>query len=170
MSTGTQTATFTLAHIRRVINNFGADCFMIGQSTGLATQPEIEGTVTDLIMFANEGFLVEIAIILWNSAGTDIRGRRYTVSTAATGWKSDEPGDNNWPRTPGGRLQIIATMSDAWWRLSNQGRQSVIERLNIQGKWPVTSTDTSFKDMTGSQDRQFASGGFGIQRWTYQRK
>lgn len=168
MTTGTQTTTFTIADVRRVVNNFGADYFMIAQSTGLRSRTQVEETVTDLTIFADEGYLLAVVIILWDAQGNKIKGRRYVVSRTAVGWTSDGPGGNNWPKTLDGRLQIIATLSDTWWQLDENGQQSVKQRLGIVGGWSRTSTDTSFKDMNGTQDRQFASNGFGMQRWTYQ--
>jgi hypothetical protein len=167
MNTGTQTTTFTLADIRKVVNNFGADYFMIGQSTGLRSRTQVMETVADLTLFADDGYLLEIVIILWDSQGNKVKARRYTVSRAAIGWKCDEPGDNNWPRMLDGRLQLIATLSDAWWQLSETEKESAKQRLGIQGGWSHTSTDTSFKGMNATQDRQFASSGFGMQRYTY---
>jgi hypothetical protein len=168
MNTGTQTTTFTIADVRKVVNNFGADYFMIAQSTGLRSRTEVEETVADLTLFADEGYLLAVVIILWDAYGNKVKARRYVVSRAAVGWKSDDPGGNNWPRTQNGRLQIIATLSDRWWELSESEQESVKQRVGIVGGWGRVSTDTSFKDMNGTQDRQFASNGFGMQRWTYQ--
>ena len=72
MNTGTQTTTFTLADVRKVVNNFGADYFMIGQSTGLRSRAQVAETVGDLILFADEGYLLEVVIILWDSQGNKV--------------------------------------------------------------------------------------------------
>ena len=166
MNTGTQTR--TVADVRKVLNSFGADYSMKAQSTGLGTRADIEETVEDLIAFANAGYVDSIVVILWDSAGNQIRGRKYVVSNAAIGWPNDLPGNSLWPRTPGGTLQLIAIMSDEWWKLSLQARENAKARLEIKGAWPASSTDTSFSGLTGTRDRQYASNGFGLERWTYE--
>lgn len=65
MATGTQTTTFTVVDIRRVVENFAADFAMIGTATGLRTRDEVASTVQDLGLFAELGYLVEISRCSW---------------------------------------------------------------------------------------------------------
>lgn len=78
------------------------------------------------------------------------------------------PGNNLWPRTPGGTLQLIAVMSEAWGKLSTQGQADAKQKIGIKGPWPAATVDTSFSGLNGAQDRQYASNGFGLKRWSYQ--
>lgn len=162
------TLTKTVADVRRVLNSFGADFSMKAQSTGLMDRVEVAQAVEDLIAFADAGYLESIALSLRNISGKEIRGGRYIVSNSAIGWTNDLPGDNLWPSTPGGTLQLIAVMSEAWGKLSTQGQADAKQKIGVKGPWPATTADISFSGLNGAQDRQYASNGFGLKRWTYQ--
>jgi hypothetical protein len=167
MTTGTYTTTFTSVDIRKVLDNFAADYSMVAQSTGLQTRYQVDMDVTDLKLFAESKYLVSVVLILWDAQDNKVRARRYTVSESAVGWTADQPGNNMWPQTPGGHLQLIATLSDQWWQLSDSSKVVTRSRLGIKGGWDRTDTDTSFTTMTATQDRRYASNGYGLQRTTY---
>ena len=168
MSTGTYTKEFTNVDIRKVLDNFAADYGMVAQSTGLRTRCEVDMDVADLKLFAESKYLVSVVLILWNAQGNKVRAHRYTVSESAVGWTPDQPGNNMWPKTPGGQLQLVATLSDPWWKLSDSSKVLTQARLGIKGGWARTDTDTSFTTMRATQDRRYASNGYGLQRTTYQ--
>lgn len=167
MSVGTQTRTYTLADIRRVLADFAADFAMIGQATGLRSRESVAETVGDLVGFAGAGYLLAVDVILWDAAGRKVRAAKYTVSTSAIGWMTQRPGNNLWPRTPGGQLQVIATLSNDWWALGEAERAEVRARWGIAGAWPPTTTDTSHRGMTAAVDRRYASNGFGVEKTVY---
>ena len=167
MNSSTQTQTRTIADVRKVMNSFGADYSMIGQSTGLRSREAVESTTEDLIRYANADYLVEVLLILRDSTGQKLRGRRYTVSNSAGGWTSDDPGDNLWPRTPGGSLRVTAVLSDDYWKLSAEEQKKLEESLGVKGSWPLSTSDNSFTGMTAVRDRQYASNSFGVKRETF---
>jgi len=167
MSIGTQTRTYTLADIRRVLADFAADLDMIGQATGLRSRESVAATVGDLRGFAGAGYLLAVDVILWDAAGRKVRAAKYTVSTSAVGWTNQRPGNNLWPRTPGGQLQVIATLSNDWWTLDEKERAEVRARWGIAGAWPPTTTDISNRGMTAAVDRRYASNGFGVEKTVY---
>jgi hypothetical protein len=166
MNIGTYTR--TVSDVRKVLNSFGADFSMKAQSTGLRTREDIEQTVADLIAFADAGYLDSIILTLRDASGKEIRGCHYVVSNSAIGWTNDLPGNNLWPYTPGGKLNLIAVMSESWHKLTAQGQADAQQRIGIKGTWPVSNADTSFSGLSGTQDRQYASNSFGLKRWTYQ--
>lgn len=167
MSTGTYTRTYTLADIRRVLADFAADFAMLGQATGLRSRESVARTVGDLVGFAGAGYLLVVDVILWDAAGHKLRAAKYTVSTSATGWMSQRPGNNLWPLAPGGQLQVIATLSSAWWALDEVERAEERARWGIADPWSPTTIDTSHLDMTASVDRRYASNGFGVEKTAY---
>lgn len=167
MSIGTQTRTYTLADIRRVLADFAADFAMIGQATGLRSRQSVAATVGDLVGFAGAGYLLAVDVILWDASGRKLRAAKYTVSTSAVGWTSQRPGNNLWPRTTGGRLQVIATLSSDWWTLSEAAKAAVYKTWGIAGPWSRTTTDTSHYGMTAAVDRRYASNGFGVEKTVY---
>ncbi len=87
-STGTQSTTFTAVDIRKVVDNFAADFSMMAQSTGLRTRESVASVISDLKVFAEKRYLVKVTLVLKDSAGKQIRGARYEVSEAATGWST----------------------------------------------------------------------------------
>jgi hypothetical protein len=168
MGTSSQTTTFTATDIRKVVDSFAADLWMIAQSTGLRSRENVESIVSDLKALAESDYLLGVTLILSDSAGAKVRARRYTVSTQAIAWGNDQPGGNLWPKLEGGSLQIIGALSDAWWNISAETKNRVRERIGLKYGWELTSTDTSFSDMTARQDKRYSSNGFGIERTSYE--
>jgi hypothetical protein len=167
MGTLSQTNTFTATDIRRVIDSFASDYWMISQSTGLRTRAQVDEHVADLKLFAEYGFLTEINLILWDSSGTKVRARKYATSDNASGWPNDLPGDNLWPRLQGATLQLIAAVADTWWAKSEAERLAFRTRTGIRGLWGSANVDTSFASMTPTNDRRYSSNGYGLQRTTF---
>lgn len=167
MDTGTQTNTYTVTDVRHVVASFGADFSMISQATGLWESEDVRQIVADLKGFAEAGYLEGLHLILWDVYGTKLRAANYTVSTSAASWSNDRPGGNLWPRTPGGRLQVIGTLSSDWWAMDGAAKDDVRERYGIVNAWRLTDTDTSHAGMGSNTDRRYASNGYGIERTVY---
>ena len=168
MGTSSQTTTFTATDIRKVVDSFAADLWMIAQSTALRSRENVESIVSDLKALAETRYLLGVTLILWDSAGKKVRARRYTVSAQAIAWGNDQPGGNLWPRVEGGSLQIIGTLSDTWWNITAEIKKQVREKIGLKYSWDLTSTDTSFSDMTARQDKRYSSNGFGMERTSYE--
>lgn len=167
MDTGTRTNTYTVTDVRRVVASFGADFWMIAQATGLRESQDVRDTVSDLTVFAQVGYLEEVDLILWDAAGNTIRAAKYTVSTSAVGWNNDRPGNNLWPRTAGGQLQVVATMSSEWTAMDETAQAAARERLGLINAWGPTSVDTSHVGMNQDADRRYASNAYGLARTIY---
>lgn len=167
MDTGTQTNTYTATDVRRVVASFGADFSMISQATGLWDTAEVRDIVSDLNAFAEAGYLEKIHLILCNVVGTELRAAKYTVSTSAVSWSNDRPGDNLWPHTPGGSLQVIATMSNEWFAMNEAAQAEARERLGIHYSWGATNVSTSHAGMNSNTDRHYASNAYGMERTIY---
>lgn len=166
-ATGTFTKTFTVADIRKVVDNFAADFSMMAQSTGLRTRENVALVVADLKIFAEERLLEEVTMILKNSYGTQIRGAKYRVSDSASGWGCDRPGDALWPKTPGGSLAIIADLSSAWWSKTDEEKRSFLSRHGMNFPWSLTSEDTSLSGLSANVGQRYSSNGYGWQRTNY---
>jgi hypothetical protein len=167
ISTGTITTTYTVADIRRVVDQFAADYSMQGQATGLRTRETIAANVFDLKKFAEHGYLIAVNLILEDKYGNPLRGARYNVSESATGWTSDRPGNNLWPQTPDGVLTLVATLNNAWWNKPNSDKEAFIKSNGMNGTWAHTTKDTSFMGLHASQGQRYASNGYGWQRTNY---
>lgn len=166
-ATGTQTNTYTVADVRKVVDNFAADFSMMAQATGLRSRESVAETVSDLKIFAEYGYLINVKLVLKDAAGTQIRGAAYTVSDAASGWTSERPGGNLWPRTPGGALKVVAALNDDWWAKTSDQKAAFIDRHSLNNPWEVTTEDTSFSGLSASAGQKYASNGYGWDRTNY---
>lgn len=167
MDTGTRTNTHTVTDVRRVVASFGADFSMISQATSLWNSEDVRQTVSDLNGFAEAGYLEGVHLILWDARGTKLCAAKYTVSMSAASWSNDRPGGNLWPRTLGGTLQVIGTLSSDWWAMDEATKDNVRERYGIINAWRLTDTDTSHAGMGASVDRRYASNAYGMERTIY---
>jgi len=166
-ATGTTTTTYTVADIRKVVDQFAADYSMQGQATGLRTRETVAENVADLKVFAEHGYLIDVNLILEDSSGNPIRGAIYKVAESATGWTSDRPGNNLWPRTPDGVLRLVATLNAAWWAKTDVEKEAFIAVNGLHGRWAHTSKSTSFGGLSESQGQRYASNGYGWQRTNF---
>jgi hypothetical protein len=165
--TGTQTISFTVADVRKVVDNFAADFSMMAQATGLRTRESVAQTVADLKTLAEWRYLINVNLILKSASGAQLRAAVYKVSEAAGGWTSGRPGGNIWPRTPGGILKVIATLSPDWWGMTTERKTAFIKRHKLNSPWEITPEDTSFAMLTSSAGQQYASNGYGWDRTNY---
>jgi len=168
-STGTQTTTFTVADIRKVVENFAADFSMMSQATGLRSRDSVAEIVYDLRVFAEYGHLVSVRLILRDSSGNKIRGALYRVSESASGWTSEQPGNNLWPRTQGGSLNVVATMSSTWWKKTDDQKTTFVANNELNGTWPVSTEDESLDSLSSSAGQKYASRGYGWERTNYRK-
>jgi len=157
----TRTQTFTVADIRKVIENFAAVFSMIGQSTGLRTRDSVERTVFDLQNFANDGYLIKVLIMLKDAGGNKLNAVIFRPSTNAHGWTSDRPASQDWPETLDGTLYVLATFSDAWWTKTDQEKASYVAARGLNSPWNRSTEDLSTAGMASSAGQQFASNGYG---------
>jgi hypothetical protein len=165
--TGTQTTTYTVADIRKVVENFAADFSMMAQATGLRTRESVAADVSDLNKFAEHGYLVSVKLFLLDKDGNKLRVAVYLVADSAVGWKSDVPGNNLWPRTEGGSLWVLGTLTDAWWNKTESNKDAFIKNNGLNSPWSKTEKDTSLGGLTSSAGQKYASNGYGWERTNY---
>lgn len=166
-STGTQTTTYTVADIRKVVENFAADFSMMAQATGLRTRESVAAVVSDLNKFAEHDYLVAVTLFLLDKDGNKLRVAVYKVADSAVGWKSDAPGNNLWPRTEGGALWVLGTLTDAWWNKTESDKDAFIKNNGLNSPWSKTEKDTSLSGLASSAGQKYASNGYGWERTNY---
>lgn len=169
MSAGTFTlsSTYTITDVAKVVDRFAADYHMIAQATGLVSRDHVVNVVHDVKLMAQRGYLKRVDLVLRNAAGEKVRAAKYTVSTDASGWTSDRPGNNLWPRLAGGDLRVVVSYSDAWWALTEYQRDA-FKRNECVLYWSNTDIDTSYSGMIGRVDRRYSSNAYGMERTTYE--
>src|SRR4051812_11923474 len=102
----TYSTTYTTADIGKVVDCFAADFDMVAQSTGLRSRENARAVADDVKTFAQHGYLVDVNLCLQDAFGRIVRAAKYEVSTNASLWTAQRPGNNLWPRTPGGDLVV----------------------------------------------------------------
>jgi len=168
-STGSRTTTYTVADIRKVVENFAADFSMMAQATGLRTRESVAAVVADLIVFAEYGYLFSVTLFLLDKDGNKLRGAIYKVADSAAGWQSDAPGNNLWPRTEGGSLWVLGTFTEAWWSKTEAEKEAFIKARGLNFPWSKTEKDTSLNGLTSSAGQKYVSNGYGWERTNYSR-
>jgi hypothetical protein len=161
----TVSQTFTVADIGKVIDCIASDLDMNSQSTGLLSRETVKGYATDVRALAQKGYLLEANIVLEDSSGEVIRAAKYEVSTDASTLTAQRPGNNLWPRTPNGNLNIVVRYSAKWHALSDN--QRVAFRSNLKITWTPSNTDLSFSTLTRANDRNYVSNGWGVTKSVY---
>jgi hypothetical protein len=159
------TDSYSAADVIKVADRFGSDLEMIGQSSGVLGETRKAGIVNDVKELAKKGYIKQISVVLFDSDGDEVRGRRYVVSTDASLWTSDRPGDNLWPRTAGGSLTVVLHYTDTWAALGEAGQTQFESGLQLS--WGPSEVDTSFPGLSGTPGRRYAANAFGLERTDY---
>jgi len=159
------TETYTIADIAKVIDCVAADLDMNAQSTALLTRDEARAYAADVKLMAQKGYLIEANIVLQDASGEPIRAAKYEVSTDASTLTAQRPGNNLWPRTPGGRLCMVVRYSQKWRNLTDAQRAIFNQALSTG--WSPSNTDLSFPSLARATDRNYVSNGWGVVKSTY---
>ncbi len=163
--TESQTQTYSVLDIGKVIDCVAADLDMNAQSTGLLSRESVKQYAGDVKLMAQKGYLLEANIVLWDASGEPIRAGKYEVSTDASSLTVHRPGNNLWPRTPGGELGIVVQYTAKWRELDDVQKQTF--RQTLSGSWSTSNTDLSFPSLTGSADRNYVRNGWGVRKSSY---
>jgi len=163
--TTTLTQTFNRDDIRRVYASLAADYRMVAEWTNLHSTPFVDTTIDQIKALAEEEYLREVHLQLKSSRGAIRQAAVYRVSTSASGWSSDRPGDLYWASYEGDALQIIVYFSDKWWHLSKEQREA-FANVYMRG-WGTTNFDGNYGIMSSSSDRRYTSRDYGMERTRY---
>jgi hypothetical protein len=156
----TELETYTVADIAKVIDCVTADLDMNAQSTGLLSRDLVKQYSADVKALAQQGYLLEANIVLRNAADQPIRAAKYEVATDGSTLTAHRPGNNLWPRTPGGALVVVVRYSQNWHNLSDAQRAAFKKTLSPD--WSASTTDLSFPSLNRSADRNYVSNGWGV--------
>ena len=119
-------------------------------------------------MFAEQGYLIDVNLILKDHEGNVLRASVYKVSESAIGWSNDRPGNNMWPRTPDGVLKVVANLNAAWWSKTDAQKAAFVQNWNLHSSWDATSEDLSFNGLSSTPGQRYASNGYGWARTDHQ--
>jgi len=165
--TTTFTDTFNRDDIRRVYASFAADYTIIAEWTGLRSTTDVASTIAAIKVLAEAQYLKEVHIHLRSASGTIRQAAVYRVSTNASGWSADRPGNLYWDKESGDSLQLFVFYNAAWGALSQAQRDAFMAQ-NMPG-WGPSDFDGSYGAMSSSTDRHYASRAYGMERTRYSR-
>lgn len=160
--TETYSTTFNREDIRRVHAAFAADYRIAAESTKLHSSKYVDQNVAAIKAVAEERYLETIHMRLLASDGSVREAAVYEVSTDASGWTSERPGDMYWKAEPGDVLRLTIFYNEKWDGFT-QTQKDAFRNEHLQG-WGPTDFDGRYDGMTTSNDRQFASRAYGLQR------
>lgn len=167
MTTGTLTHTFNRDDIRRVHASFAADYRMVAEWTGLDSGDKTDRNIAAVQAVAEAQYLKEVHLQLKTLAGRIRRAAVYRISTNASGWSSDRPGNLYWDSDSTDHLEVIIFWNSKWMALS-PGQREAFRARHLPG-WGPTDFNGSYGAMTSSEDRRYASRAYGMQRTCYSR-
>jgi len=164
--TTSYTDTFNRDDIRRVYASFGADYKIVAEWTRLHDAVFVERTVGEVKAIAEEQYLAAVHMQLKSSAGKIKKAAVYRVSTDASRWSSDRPGDLYWDTVAGDTLQLIVFFTPKWFNLTPANREA-FSAEHMSG-WGRSGFNGNYGSMVAASDRRFASGAYGLERTRYE--
>jgi hypothetical protein len=163
--TDTYSNTFNRDDIRRVHASFAADYRIAAESTGLHSSSFVDATISEIGALVEEQYLSEIHLRLLSSDGHTREAAVYRVSTNASSWTSERPGDMYWTPNQGDTLVINIFYSDKWKALTKTQKDAFIAKY--LSTWTTSNFDGNYGALTGSTDRHYASRAYGMDRTRY---
>lgn len=163
--TETFTQTYNRDDIRRVHASFAADYKIVAEWTELHDSVFVAQTIEQIKALATEQYLSEVHLQLKSSTGVIREAAVYRVSTSASSWSSDRPGDLYWDAHSGDRLYLIVYFSQKWRDLSSQKKQA-FAAIHMPD-WRTSDFDGNYGTMTQNVDRRYASRAYGLERTRY---
>lgn len=149
---------YTIVDVEKVVRRFTADIVMMAQSSGAISEAKAREYAHDVERLAKEGYLSKVDLTLF-SGSVEMRAAQYVVNTAAGGLEMSRPGGVLWPRVANPSFRIILSYTkdyDATAKLTMQ------KWLKIS--WVTSYDDTSHASLKANGARDYASNGFGLQR------
>lgn len=162
--TRTLTTTYTVSDVARTFESFRSNLRAYCESAGV-DEELVERRADDVIAWARAKYCSAVNVILCDQRGARVRAAKFVVSESATGWKTDLPGENLWPFTPGGSIRLVCEPSTEWTSLDPVRQQAFRRALSLQ--WGVTDEDTTFSGMMIEGVRSYASNAYGLRHTTY---
>lgn len=161
----TRSDTYTSTDIANVIRRVAADLRMIAQSTRAISESEATNYAYDIEALAQAGYLASVDLTLLSGgwAGREIAAVTYRVNVTAGGLVSSRPGGVMWPAVSDPYLRIVLRYTSAY-----DGAAEAAMARRLKCSWSPTNVDTRHLTLSQTSGRDYASGGFGMERKDFQ--
>lgn len=157
---------FSAADIIKVADRFGADLSMLAQASDAMSAATVERVIHDVKLYAKNQYIERISVALLDSDGNVVKARKYVVSTNASLWTAERPGDNMWPKTPTGEMSVVIHYTNSWNSLGAVAEANF--RATLKESWGPSDLDTNFPGMSGTVARRYASKAYGMERTDFE--
>jgi hypothetical protein len=161
----TFTDTYNRQDIRRVHASFSADYQIVAEWTELHSARFISQTIEQIQALAEAEYLQEIHLQLKSRAGAIREASVYRVSTNASSWSKDRPGDLYWDSFDGDSLVLIVYFSQKWYELTSKQRED-FAKVHMSS-WTTSDFDGTYGSLTQNIDRHYSSRAYGLERTRY---
>ena len=167
-NTITTTSTYTVIDIRKTFEGCETDIRTIARRTTKWTMDDVDSVFYDILMFAENGYLESVDIVLMDINESVLRATKFLVNANGTAISSDRAGKNNdWDNIPNTRLSVILGYSQKWHTLSILDKANFRTNKKLKIEWVSTKIDNSFPHLTNSNGQLYASKGFELQKTIY---
>ena len=163
--TTTFTDTYNRDDIRRVHASFAADYRIVAEWTGLRPPDEVAAGIAAVQALAEAQYLEEVHIQLTTASGAIRQAAAYRVSTSASGWSTNRPGDLYWHSESSDQLRLVV-FYNANWRALPKAAQDAFREAHLPG-WGTSDFDGNYGAMSRNTDRRYASRAYGMERTRY---
>lgn len=157
-------ATYTVVDVRKVMDQIHSDLRSIAQMTGYWTQSYADDVMADIIAFAENEYLDEVDIRLIGSDGKNVRVYNYDVLRNVGGLTGARVGGNLWAGSAK-RMSVTLTYSSTWHNLDEAKKAAFKEKRKIG--WSPTTDDLSVAHLATSGERIYSSNGYAVQKKVY---
>lgn len=163
--TSTYTYTYTVADVRKVMDQVRADLRMAAESSGALSTGAADLLMGDIAKYAEKDYISEILIRLVDGGGLALRAAQYSISTDAATWSASRAGNMMWPQIAGARIKILLTTNAKFGALGQAGQDAFEQTLS--GPWPNSTETPSLAHLSGVADRNYVSNAYGVKKTSY---
>jgi hypothetical protein len=161
----TYTDTYNRQDIRRVHASFSTDYRVVAEWTELHSAAYVSQTIEEIAALGEAEYLKEIHLQLKSRSGAIRQAAVYRVSTNASAWSADRPGDLYWDSFDGDGLVLVVYFSQKWADLSIKQRED-FAKAHLPG-WGSSDFDGTYGSLTANVDKHYASRAYGLERTRY---
>jgi hypothetical protein len=161
----TYTYTYNRQDIRRVHASFEADYRIVAEWTELHSPGYVDRIAAQIKALAEAEYLREVHLQLQTRNGAIRQAAVYRVSTNASSWSADRPGDLYWESFDGDLLVLVVYFSEKWDQLDTV-QQDEFSKAHLDG-WGTSDFDGNYGSLSRSVDRHYTSRAYGLERTRY---
>ena len=175
MGTFTITPTYTKVDIRKTFENFEADLRMIVSRTGTWTEDYMENVCHDIYLFAEYSMLRTVDITLKDEDEKDeakkiVRAAKFTVNANGSVTAGGRPGGNNdWPRLPNGKLNVVVTNMTKYDDMSEEERAAFRKDVGFKSPWGPIKIDLTYQHLRKENGQLYGSSGYELKKDDYKK-